>query len=63
MANMPPAMRCTSSGGLSTGGSANVTTNVTASENPVTLAASTIQMPSSSTMPSTPAAGIRPNTR
>ena len=55
MVNMPPAMRCTSPGGLRIAGSPKVTMKVTAAPSPAAAADTTTQTPSHSTMPTSPA--------
>ena len=63
MVNIPPAMRCTSPGGLRIAGSPNVTMNVAAAPIPTAAAEMTIQMPSQSIMPIRPIAVSGPKIR
>ena len=60
---MPAAVRCTSPGLLSIGGSDSITAKVIAVENPMLPAQTTIHAPLENTKPSADTNEIGPNTR
>ena len=63
MANMPEATRCTSSGGLISGGSARMSTRIAAPQQPHTAHPTITHTPPRNTIASTLARATTPHTR